>query len=96
MRKLAAVMLLLPVLLSPVAALADEDEEHVIGPSTVDENAEPVLSEPIDVDEIFITTKTPADEFVNATAPLVLALGVGSLGLVIYTMARNSQAGQKD
>ena len=100
MRKFAAVMLLLPLFLSPGAALADDDgdddSEKVIGPSMVDESEEPAMGEPIDVSKIVITTQTAADRFVAATTPLVLALGVGSMGLVIYTMARGSKVERKD
>lgn len=100
MRKLVASLLLMPALFLPLASFAydeeDETSEHIIGPATVDEVIEPVLSDPIDVSEIVITTKTPADEFVSATTPLVVALGVGSLGLVIYTLARGSERADKD
>ena len=98
MRRVAAAMLLLPLLLGPAAALADDDDdsEKVIGPSMVEESDEITQIEPIDVSKIVITTQTPADKFVAATTPLVLALGVGSLGLVIYTMARGTKVERKD
>ena len=97
MRRVAAALLLLPLLLGPAAAFADDDDsEKVIGPSMVEESDEISQIEPIDVSKIVITTQTPADKFVAATTPLVLALGVGSLGLVIYTMARGTKVERKD
>ncbi|MEY4740819.1 MAG: hypothetical protein RL402_344, partial [Actinomycetota bacterium] len=50
----------------------------------------------INVSEIVITRQTPADQFVLATTPLVLALGAGSIGLVIYTFARGAKGEDKD
>jgi hypothetical protein len=47
--------------------------------------------EPIDLEEIEITTLTPADKFVNATTPLVVALGLGSFALVTYTLVQGSK-----
>ena len=96
MRKFVASLLLLPALSLPLAALADEDDEHVIGPSSLEEKANSNLSEPIKVEDIVITTQTDADKFVNATTPLALALGIGSLSLVIYTLARSSNGSDKD
>ena len=96
MRRFAATLLLLPALSFPLAALAADGDEHVIGPSTVDEDIDSPASTPIQVEDIVITTQTAADRFVNATTPLALALGVGSLSLVIYTLARNSNGTDKD
>ena len=98
-KRIVAALLLLPALSAPVAAFADDDQdgdEHVIGPATVDDQLTPTQSEPVDIDNVVISTKTPADDFVTATTPLALALGVGSIGLVIYTMARNSGGKEKD
>lgn len=96
MRRFVASLLLLPALSLPLSALADADDEHVIGPSTVDEQVKTNVSEPVDVSNIVISTQTDADRFVNATTPLALALGIGSLSLVIYTLARSSNGTEKD
>lgn len=103
MRKLVAALLLMPALLMPLAAFADDDEEgyeqeseHIIGPSNVEEMNVPQMSDPISVENIRTSNLTPADHFVNATTPLVLALGLGSLGLVIYTLIRSSENADKD
>ena len=102
MRKAVAVFLALPMILSPLAAFADEDgeesesQEQVIGPQVHSPDGSAPKSEPINVSEIVITRQTPADTFVLATTPLVLALGVGSIGLVIYTFARGSKREDKD
>jgi hypothetical protein len=99
MRKAVAVFLTLPMILFPLAAFADEDsdsQEQVIGPQVHSPEGSAPKSEPINVSEIVITRQTPADTFVLATTPLVLALGVGSIGLVIYTFARGSKREDKD
>lgn len=96
MRRFVASLLLLPALSLPLTALADEDDERVIGPSSLEEKANNNLSEPIKIEDIVITTQTDADKFVNATTPLALALGIGSLSLVIYTLARSSNGSDKD
>jgi hypothetical protein len=44
------------------------------------------LREPIDFSRVEITTLTPADKFVNATTPLVMALAMGSVALVGYSL----------
>lgn len=103
MRKLIAVFLALPLLCLPVAALADDEgyeddetEEHVIGPQVADQSETLSNPDPINLQEIVITRQTPADRFVMATTPLVLALAAGSMGLVIYTVARSSNREDKD
>jgi hypothetical protein len=105
MRKVAAVFLALPLMMFPLAALADdesneseqeESQEQVIGPQVLSPNGYEPKSEPINVSEIVITRQTPADQFVMSTTPLVLALGAGSIGLVIYTIARGSKGEDKD
>ncbi len=105
MRKVAAVFLALPIFLLPLAALADEEstergeresQEQVIGPQLHSPNESSQQSEPINVSEIVITTQTPADQFVLATTPLVIALAAGSVGLVIYTIARGAKVEDKD
>ena len=102
MRKAVAVFLALPMILFPLAAFADEEgeesetQEQVIGPQVHSPDQTAPKSEPINVSEIVITRQTPADTFVLATTPLVLALGVGSIGLVIYTFARGSKREDKD
>ena len=98
LEKFSATLLLSLVFLSPQAALAqDEFErggedgvEQVIPPATVEEKGHN-FSEPIDFDDIVITNQTPADQFVAATTPLVVALMLGSVGLVVYTLARGDK-----
>jgi hypothetical protein len=92
--QLAASALL--VLATPLGAMAndeielDEDShlEQVIPPAMVERDAFEVVSEPLNLDSIVVTDRTPADHFVNATTPLVVALMLGSVGLVIYTLTR--------
>ena len=104
MRKVVAVFLALPIFMFPLAALADEpgesdereSQEQVIGPQLHSPSDSVQKSDPIDVSKIVITTQTPADQFVMATTPLVLALAAGSVGLVIYTVARGSKGEDKD
>lgn len=88
MRKLALVALAFAFLSSP--ALANEldnssdDTEQVIPPAVIDDQV-PTATNPLNLDEIQITTKTPADEFITATTPLLVALMLGSVGLVAYS-----------
>jgi hypothetical protein len=80
---------------SPAAADEHEDElfregdeiEQVIPPVIVSGQVDPNAAEPLNLQEIEITTLTPADRFMNATTPLVVALMFGSVGLVVYTLA---------
>lgn len=98
LEKLFATLLLSLVFLFPQAALAqdefdssgDGDVEQVIPPAMVEEKGHN-YSEPIDFDDIVITSQTPADHFVAATTPLVVALMLGSVGLVVYTLARGDK-----
>jgi hypothetical protein len=93
MRKLAAFTLLFSAFVSP--ALANdlenngEETEQVIPPAIVDRQVNP--TEPLDLSEIEITTKTPADEFISATTPLLVALMLGSVGLVVFTLVSQSR-----
>ena len=50
-----------------------------------------MATEPLDLAEIQITTKTPADEFITATTPLLVALMLGSVGLVVFTLVSQSK-----
>ena len=94
MRKIATLTLAFSCLLGPALAnnleTDSEETEQVIPPAIVDENSQS-STEPLDLDEIEITTKTPADEFVNATTPLLVALMLGSVGLVIVTLVSQSK-----
>mgnify|MGYP000116547882 FL=1 len=95
--KLVALALLLLTLFAPAASWADdEDKESVIPPAEVGSLIDPHSQEPIDLSKIEITTQTPADRFVNATTPLVVALGLGSVALVIYTLAQGAKESQPD
>ena len=87
--KLVASLLLAAPLMFPIASLAD-DEMEIVPPAKVDSEFQD-RREPIDFDEIEITTLTPADKFVNATTPLVVALGLGSFALVAYTLVQGSK-----
>lgn len=81
---------------APMAALANddiqiEDDSHlqqVIPPAMLEQGSFEVVSEPLNVEAIVITERTPADHFVSATTPLVVALMLGSVGLVIFTLTR--------
>lgn len=88
--KLVAAMLLSTPILFPIAAFADEDSE-IVPPAQIDTKSETEEREPIDLTKIEITTLTPADKFVNATTPLVMALGMGSVALVAYTLAQGAK-----
>ena len=97
-RSLASLLLIAGTLSLPQSAFAntdferdgDEQIEQIIPPAMVDD---PGLqkSDPIDFDNVVITDRTPADHFVSATTPLVVALMLGSVGLVIYTLARGDK-----
>lgn len=87
--KLVASLLLAAPLMFPIASFAD-DEMEIVPPARVDSEFQD-RREPIDFDEIEITTLTPADKFVNATTPLVVALGLGSFALVAYTLVQGSK-----
>jgi hypothetical protein len=84
------------VLCTPFAAFANDEIElgedshlqQVIPPAMVQEGSFEVVSEPLNLDDIVVTDRTPADHFVSATTPLVVALMLGSVGLVIYTLTR--------
>ena len=92
--QLAAASLL--ALGAPAATLAStdielDDDSHlqqVIPPAMLEEGSFEIVSEPLNLNDIVITDRTPADLFVSATTPLVVALMLGSVGLVIYTLTR--------
>ncbi|MFM1784803.1 MAG: hypothetical protein RLZZ579_1080 [Actinomycetota bacterium] len=93
MRKLAALTLLFSAFVSPANANDlennGEETEQVIPPAIVYGQVNP--TEPLDLSEIEITTKTPADEFISATTPLLVALMLGSVGLVVFTLVSQSR-----
>ena len=88
--KLVAAFLLATPILLPLAAFADEDSE-IVPPAKVDNSVEIEEREPINFSEVEITTLTPADKFVNATTPLVIALAAGSVALVAYTLLQGAK-----
>jgi hypothetical protein len=94
-RKLAIFTLAFSAFISP--SYADEldnrsdETEQVIPPAIVDGQVDPTATEPLNLSEIEITTKTPADEFITATTPLLVALMLGSVGLVIFTLVSQSK-----
>ena len=95
MRKLALFTLAFSAFISPSYAdeldnLSDETEQ-VIPPAIVDGQVDPTATEPLNLSEIEVTTKTPADEFITATTPLLVALMLGSVGLVIFTLVSQSK-----
>lgn len=96
MRKLALVTLAFAFLSGPSLANeldnSSDDTEQVIPPAVIDDQVK-TATIPMNLDEIEITTKTPADEFITATTPLLVALMLGSVGLVAYTLI--SQSGRE-
>ena len=91
MKKLAALALVFLALSAPANAEDEfqggDEQTQVIPPAVVENQTNPKASKPIDLNEVEITTMTPADEFAAATTPLVVALMFGSVGLVVYTLA---------
>jgi len=94
-RKLALFTLAFSAFISP--SYADEldnrsdETEQVIPPAIVDGQVDPTATEPLNLSEIEVATKTPADEFISATTPLLVALMLGSVGLVIFTLVSQSK-----
>jgi hypothetical protein len=88
--KLAASVLLGTGLFFPIAALADEEVDF-IAPTKVERTQLNTSDTPIDFTKVEISTLTPADRFVNATTPLVVSLGLGSLALVAYTLIQGAR-----
>jgi len=96
-KKLAAIVLALFALSSP--AVADEDDlpmdggeqTQVVPHAVVENQLDPRAAEPIDMSSVKITTMTPADEFAAATTPLAVALMLGSVGLVVFTLVSQSR-----
>lgn len=98
MRKLAAITLGFSCLLGPAHANdlenQTDDTEQVIPPAVVEDQIDPHGTAPLVISDIEITTQTPADEFITATTPLLVALMLGSVGLVVFTLA--SQSGREN
>lgn len=96
MRKLALLTLAFAFVSGPAIANeldnSSEETEQVIPPTVVDGQV-PTATQPLNLTEIEITTRTPADEFITATTPLLVALMLGSVGLVVYTLI--SQSGRE-
>ncbi len=95
LRKLAVATIAFCCLLTPSYAEelenGSDETEQVIPPAVVEDQIDPDGTEPLNVSEIEITTKTPADEFISATTPLLVALMLGSVGLVVFTLASQSR-----
>ena len=97
MKRLAAIMLALFALSAP--ALADDDDlpmdgteqTQVVPHAVVKNQLDPKAADPIDMSQVVITTQTPADDFAAATTPLAVALMLGSVGLVVYTLVSQSK-----
>jgi hypothetical protein len=88
--KLVAALLLATPLIFPIASFADEEME-IVPPAKMETGVQTQEREPIDFSKIEITTLTPADKFVNATTPLVIALAMGSVALVAYTLQQGAR-----
>jgi hypothetical protein len=94
--RIIATLLLSFAVTAPLAE-AVENNEQVIPPTVYERQGNSTISDPILMEDIVITHLTPADEFANAITPLVLTLGLGSMGLVIYTLInKEKQRGQPD
>ncbi len=94
--RIIATLLLSFAITAPLAE-AIENNEQVIPPAVYERQGNSTVSDPILMEDIVITHLTPADEFANAITPLVLTLGLGSIGLVIYTLInKEKQSGQPD
>ncbi|SCX02409.1 hypothetical protein [Candidatus Aquiluna sp. UB-MaderosW2red] len=89
--------LLLGFAISAPLAEGSEHNEQVIPPTVYEQQGNSTVSDPILMEDIVITHRTPADEFANAITPLVLTLGFGSIGLVVYTLVnKEKQRGLPD
>ena len=75
------------------AALADDADDTMVPPAVVEEDDS--RPEPIDLNEIEITTLTPADKFAQATTPLVVAMGIGAITLIVITLAGSKEKASK-
>lgn len=67
-----------------------EDMGERIPPMVLNENHElnPMQYDPVDPAAIEITTDTPADRFIRATTPLLVALTLGALGLLVFAISQ--------
>jgi hypothetical protein len=83
MRRLFASLLIFLAL--PLAAFADDEDDTMVPPTVVEEDGS--RPAPIDLSEIEITRMTPADEFAQATTPLIVAMGIGAITLIVVSMA---------
>ncbi len=91
MRRLFATLLILFTL--PVAAIADDEDDTMVPPAVLEEGGS--RPAPIDLSEIEITRMTPADEFAQATTPLVVAMGIGAITLIVVTVAGSKAKSSK-
>lgn len=64
--------------------------QRLIPPVEINRNSgiDPFAAEPINTAEIVLTTQTPADEFGESIAPLMLGLTAGVVFLGIWTWSR--------
>lgn len=91
LRLFASLLVLFAIPVAP--ALADDADDTMVPPAVVEENGD--RPEPINLEEIEITTMTPADEFAQATTPLVIAMGIGAITLIVVTLAGSKQKASK-
>lgn len=75
----------------PVLAFGAIQNEQVIPPAVYENQEDSTMSDPISMQDVVITHLTPADEFANAITPLVVTLGLGSIGLVVYTLVNKGR-----
>ncbi|MDG2497543.1 MAG: hypothetical protein P8M68_05115 [Aquiluna sp.] len=100
----AVSMLLMPVgLLGALTAADDELElesdshvEQVIPPAMVDTQVDPLGSKPVDFSKVEFTTLTPADRYVSATTPLMVGLMLGTVSLIVLTLASQGKPTSDD
>ncbi len=91
----AVSMLAIPVGLFGILSDADDElelesdshVEQVIPPAMVNRQIDPLGSEPVDFSAVEFTTLTPADRYVSATTPLAVGLMLGTVSLVVFTLA---------
>lgn len=103
-RTVAVSVLLMPIGALGALAAADEElelesdshVEQVIPPAMVNEQVDPFGSKPVDFSEVEFTTLTPADKYVSATTPLMVGLMLGTVSLIVYTLASQGKTTTDD
>ncbi len=75
---------------------SDSHVEQVIPPAMVNDQVDPFGSKPVDFSQVEFTTLTPADKYVSATTPLVVGLMLGTVSLIVYTLASQGKPNTDD